>query len=163
MAVNQIIGEKEVSTKTGLIVVALGFVSLVLLSALFSALSSLGVSPLITSTGFWLSGGAIAVFVFYRFVIRYMYTLDGVKLVVYTIFSKKPRCTEQILLREIIFFGSEQDALKKHPDLKPKKAIRKTNPITPTCIVFKRAGEVRAVLIQANEELLTTLSNTIKK
>ena len=159
----QIVGDKEVSTKTGLIVVFLSFLSIALLSALFSMLSSLGVSPLVTSTGFWLSGGTIAAFVFHRFVIRYLYTLDGVKLIVDRVFSRKPRLMEQVLLREIVFVGSKADALKKYPSVKVKNAIRKTNPIEPTCIVYKRAGETKAILIQANEEIASALRDAVKK
>ena len=159
----QLIGNKEVSAKTGLTVVIASFVSLLLLSKFFSLLSSMGVSPLVTSTGFWLSGGSIAVFVFNRFVIRYLYSADGVKFQVDRVFSKRPRFMEQVLLREFVFVGSLDAAKKKYPGLKVKKAVRKTNPIVPVCAVYKRSGETKGLLLQPNEELLKILQEACKK
>lgn len=163
MTIRQLVGEKEVSVKTGLTVVLFSFAAIFLLSRLFTLLTSLGVAPLITSTLFWLSGGAIAAFVFFRYSVRFLYTLDGVKLAVERVYSRKPRFMEQLLLREIIFIGSAQEALKKHGNVKIRKAVRKTNAIVPTCILYKRSGEIRGILIQANEELLSALHDAHKK
>lgn len=163
MTVRQLVGDKEISAKSGITVVVFSFLSIFLLSWLFSLLSSMGVAPLITSTLFWLSGGTIAVIVFHRYVIRYLYTLDGVKLVVERVFSKKPRFMEQILIREIVYIGKKEDASKKYAEVKFRKAFRKTNPIVPTAVIYKRSGETRGILIQANEEMLNALSEAMKK
>ena len=155
----QLIGQKEVFNKTGIVIVAASLAALYLDSMLAQLLSSAGFSPLFTTTLFWGIGGIVAVIVYYNFVIRYLYTVDGVKLTVERVYHKKPRPMAELMKREILFIGTKEEAVKKHGKLKTFKAIRKTNENRPVAIVYKRAGEKQMLIIQPNEEILKALQN----
>jgi len=155
----QLVGQKEVTNKTGIIVVIASLAALYMDSMLARLLSSMGLSPLFTSIIFWGIGGAVAVIVYYNFVIRYLYTVDGVKLTVERVYHKKPRPMVELMKREILFTGSVEDAIAKHGKLKTHKAIRKTNPNKPVAVVFKRAGEKQMLIFQPNEEILKLLND----
>lgn len=153
----QLVGQKEVSNKTGIIVVVASLVALYLDALLVNLLKSIGVSALITDIIFWGLGGGVCVIVYYNFVIRYLYTVDGVKLTVERIYHKKPKMMIELMKREILFTGSAEEAVKKHGKIKTHKAIRKTNPNRPVAIVYKRAGEKQMLIFQPNEEILKAL------
>lgn len=154
----QLVGQKEVSGKTGVIVIAASLAALYMDSLLARILSSLGLAPLITSIIFWGIGGMIAVIVYYNFVIRYLYTVDGVKLTVERVYHKKPRLMVELMKREILFIGSAEEAVKKHGKIKTHKAVRKTNINKPVAVVYKRAGEKQMLIFQPDEEILKALS-----
>lgn len=157
MKITQLIGHKEVSNKTGIVVVLASLAALYLDALLVSVLSSIGVGVLITDIIFWGLGGGIALCVYYKFVIRYLYTVDGVKVTVERVYHKKPRPMAEIMKREILFVGCVEDAVKKHGKIKTHKAIRKTNPNKPVAVVFKRTGEKQMLIIQPNEEILKAI------
>lgn len=162
-AVKQQIGKEGLSSVLGLAVIVVSLIILLAASFFFRYLSSLGVAPLITSTGFWLVGGIVAAYVFHRYVISYVYTLDGVKLIVERVFSRKPRFMQQILLREIVFIGPLETAKEKYRIEAKQKAVRKQEKIEENAIVYKRDGEMRALIIQPNAELLEALKELTKK
>ena len=158
MKVCHIIGDKEVSNKTGIIVILASLAALYLDSMLTRLLSSAGLSPLFTSIVFWGLGGTIAAIVYYNFAIRYLYTVDGVKVTIERIYHKKPRPMIEFMKREILFVGAYEDAVKKHGKMKIHRAIRKTNPIKPVAIVFERAGSTQMLIFQPSEEILKAIS-----
>ncbi len=153
----QLVGQKEVSGKTGILVVVLSFAAVYLDALLVNLLISVGLPALVTDIVFWGIGGLIAVIVYYNFVIRYLYTVDGVKLTVERVYHKKPRLMTEIMKREILFVGTQEEAVKRHGKLKTHKAIRKTNINKPVAIVYKRAGEKQMLMIQPNEEILEAI------
>lgn len=153
----QLVGQKEVSSKTGIVVVVLSLAAVILDSMLVNLLISVGLPALVTDVIFWGIGGLVAVVVYYNFVIRYLYTVDGVKLTVERVYHKKPKKMIELMKREILFTGSVEEAVKKHGKLKTHKAVRKTNPNRPVAIVYKRAGEKQMLIIQPNEEILKAI------
>lgn len=153
----QLVGQKEVSGKTGILVVVLSLAAVYLDALLVNLLISVGLPALVTDIVFWGIGGLIAVIVYYNFVIRYLYTVDGVKLTVERVYHKKPRLMTEIMKREILFVGTQEEAEKRHGKLKTHKAIRKTNINKPVAIVYKRAGEKQMLMIQPNEEILEAI------
>lgn len=153
----QLVGQKEVSGKTGILVVVLSLAAVYLDALLVNLLISVGLPALVTDIIFWGIGGLIAVIVYYNFVIRYLYTVDGVKLTVERVYHKKPRLMTEIMKREILFVGTQEEAVKRHGKLKTHKAIRKTNINKPVAIVYKRAGEKQMLMIQPNEEILEAI------
>lgn len=153
----QLVGQKEVSNKTGIIVVVSSLLALYLDVLLVNLLSSVGLPALITDIIFWGLGGLIAVIVYYNFVIRYLYTVDGVKLTVERVYHRKPKPMTEIMKREILFVGAQEEAVKRHGKIKTQKAIRKTNTNKPVAIVYKRAGEKQMLIIQPNEEILAAI------
>lgn len=153
----QLVGQKEVSGKTGILVVVLSLAAVYLDALLVNLLISVGLPALVTDIVFWGIGGLIAVIVYYNFVIRYLYTVDGVKLTVERVYHKKPRLMTEIMKREILFVGTQEEAVKRHGKLKTHKAIRKTNINKPVAIVYKRAGEKQMLMIQPNEEILEAI------
>ncbi len=157
MKKTQLIGQKEVSSKTGIVVVVASLAALYLDALLVNLLTSLGLPVLVTDIIFWGLGGGVAVFVYYNFAMRYLYTVDGVKLVVERIYHRKPRPMAEIMKREIMFIGTKEDAVKKHGKLKTRRAIRKTNANKPVAVVYKRAGEKQMLIIQPNEEILKAI------
>lgn len=157
MKVTQLVGQNEVSNKTGIIVVICSLAALYMDSLLTKLLSSLGLAPLFTSIVFWGIGGAIAVIVYYNFVIRYQYTADGVKVTIDRVYNKKPRPMLEFMKREILFVGEKEEAEKKYGKTKTHKAVRKTNPNRPVALVYKRAGETQTLIFQPNEEFLKAI------
>lgn len=157
MAKTQIIGKNKVSTLTGLAVVGASLAILLGASMLFNYLSSIGAPYLATSIGFWLTGGALAAFVYHRYVLVYLYTLDSVKLVVERVFSKKPRFMLQILLREIVYFAPLADAESKYPKLSKQRAVRRQESLPEYGIVYKRSGETRMLVFQPDEDMIALL------
>lgn len=153
----QLVGYKEVSGKTGVVVVVSSVASLYLISALSELLIKIGVSSLIASIIFYCLAGAVAALVYYRFAIRYIYSADGVKLVIERVYHKKPRLMEQIMLRDILFIGTLEKAEKKYGKIKTHRAVRKTNPNPETAIVFKRAGEKQMLIFQPDEDILKAI------
>ncbi len=153
----QLVGQKEVSGKTGILVVVLSLAAVYLDALLVNLLISVGLPALVTDIVFWGIGGLIAVIVYYNFVIRYLYTVDGVKLTVERVYHKKPRLMTEIMKREILFVGTQEEAVKRYGKLKTHKAIRKTNINKPVAIVYKRAGEKQMLMIQPNEEILEAI------
>lgn len=157
MKTTQIVGQNEVSAKNGIIIVLASLLCLYLDSMLVSLLSRMGLPPLFTSIVFWGLGGTIAAIVYYRFVIRYLYTVDGVKMTVERVYHKKPRPLEEMMLRDILFVGAPETATKKYGNIKALRAVRTTNPNPPVAVVYKRAGEKRLLLFQPNKEILAAL------
>lgn len=157
----QLIGHNEVGSKTGIIIVIASLAALYLDSMLAQLLSSIGLAPLFTSILFWGIGGTVAVIVYYNFVIRYLYTVDGVKLTVERVYHKKPRPMIELMKRDILFIGSAEDAVKKHGKVKTHKAVRKTNPNKPVAVVYKRAGEKQMLIFQPNEEVLKAIEEKV--
>ena len=78
MKANQLVGQNEVSNKAGIVIVLASLAALYLISSLASILSSIGLTPLFTSIIFWGLGGTVCVIVYYLFIIRYLYSVDGV-------------------------------------------------------------------------------------
>lgn len=157
MTKTQLIGQKEVSSKTGIIVVAASLAALYLDALLVNLLSSIGLPALVTDIVFWGIGGGIAALVYYNFAMRYLYTADGVKLIVERIYHRKPRPMVSIMKRDILFTGTREEAEKKHGKLKTHKAIRRTNANKPVAVVYKCAGEKQMLIIQPNEEILKAI------
>ncbi|MBE5792026.1 MAG: hypothetical protein E7322_07745 [Clostridiales bacterium] len=158
MKVDQLVGQNEVSGKTGIVVVLASLAALYMDSMLTRLLSSIGLSPLFTSIVFWGLGGAVATIVYYNFAIRYLYAVDGVKVTVERVYHKKPRPMIEFMKRDILFVGAAEEARNKHGKMKTYKAVRKTNPNKPIAIVFKRAGEKQMLVFQPNEEVLEAIS-----
>ena len=158
MKVDQLVGQNEVSSKTGIVVVLASLAALYMDSMLTRLLSSIGLSPLFTSIVFWGLGGAVATIVYYNFAIRYLYAVDGVKVTVERVYHKKPRPMIEFMKREILFVGAYEDAVKKHGKMKIHRAIRKTNPIKPVAIVVERAGSTQMLIFQPSEEILKAIS-----
>ena len=158
MKVSHIVGQNEVSNKTGFVVIAASVAALYLDSMLVRLLSSIGLSPLFSSLIFWGLGGAVAVLVYDHFVIRYLYTVDGVKVTIDRVYHKKPRPMVEFMKREIVFVGAYEDAVKKHGKMKIFRAVRKTNPNRPVSVVFKRGGVKQMLIFQPNEEILKAIS-----
>lgn len=153
MKKQQLVGQNEVSAKTGLIVVLCTLASLYLISALTSLFMKIGMGATVSSIFFWGLGGAVAVIVYYRFVIRYLYTVDGVKLTIERVYHKKPRLMEHIMLRDIVFVGSIERAQKKYGKMKTRRVTRDTNKNEKIALVFKRGGEKEMLIFQPNEEI----------
>ena len=158
MKVSHVIGDKEVSNKTGIVVILASLAALYLDSMLARLLSSIGLTPLFTSIVFWGLGGTIAAIVYYNFAIRYLYTVDGVKVTIERIYHKKPRPMIEFMKREILFVGAYEEAVKKHGKMKTYKAVRRTNPTKPVAVVFKRAGSKQMLIFQPSEEILKAIS-----
>ncbi len=163
MARSQIVGKQSISPLKGILIVLVCLVLMFTASILFNALYALGVSTLVSSIGFWLTGGGIAAFVFHRYVITYVYTLDGVKLVIERIFSRKPRFMQQILLREIVYIGEWAQVKEKYKDASKQRAIRKQCAYPETAVVYRRAGETHVMILQPEPEFLEALKSSIKK
>ena len=109
--------------------------------------------------------GAYAIILFllllYFLSLSCVYTLDEVKLTFSRVYLKNPRLAEQIMLREIVFFGSTEEA-KKYGYTRTQRFTARRGNLETRAIVYKREGKLRRILFSPNEEIAQTLKTAVK-
>ena len=90
-----------------------------------------------------------------------VYTLDGVKLTFSRVYIKKPRLAEQIMLREIVFFGLPEDA-RHHAYSHTQRFTARRGSIETRAIIYRRGGKTQRILFSPNEEITQALQGAVK-
>jgi len=101
-------------------------------------------------------------FIFTRYCLVSVYEMDGVKLVFSRIYIAKPRLIEQLMLRDIAFFGSPLQAATKYKLSSTKRFTSRRSPYAVQAIVFKRNNKWQAIEFNPNEEFCTAIVEYLK-
>ena len=69
----------------------------------------------------------------------------------------------QVLLREIVFVGSEEEARRRNPDARVKRAYaRRDKDGLVTAVTFRKDGESKTLLLRLDDEAAEFLKNAVK-
>lgn len=146
----------------GFAVIALSVVSLFILDGVLVWLHGRG-SISSTAANLTIAAYALGLFMIllYCFSLSCVYALDGVKLTFSRVYIKNPRLSEQIMLREILFFGSVEDA-KRYEHTRTQRFIAKRSGLPTRALLYRRDGKIRRILFSPNEEISKALTDTLK-
>ena len=146
----------------GLLIVLLSVLSLFILDGALVWFNGRGKLP---TTAANIIIGAYALLLFalllYFLSLSCVYMLDGVKLTFSRVYIKNPRLSEQIMLREIVFFGSLADS-KQYAFSRTQRFTARRGNIPTAAILYKRDGKTRRILFSPNEELTNALKEALK-
>ncbi len=159
----QHVGKEGLSTGKGILVIVAVLASIYLISFVSRALEMAGTPYLAASIFLWLSGGALGVFIFYKYVQSFLYTLDNSTFTVERVYSRKPRYFEKVLWREVVFFGDTETAKLKNPQVKQRNATRSQCEFNQKALVYKRGGDAFMLLIQPNPEMTEAIEQAVAR
>ena len=116
-----------------------------------------------TAANVIIGGYALALFIVLLWFLSLscVYKLDTMKLTFSRVYIKNPRLSEQIMLREILFFGSVEDSKRYDYNRTQRFTARRGN-LPTRAIVFRREGKLRRILFSPNEEMTEQLSTAVK-
>ena len=155
MTISRLSGKNRLKPGYGVLLI-LGLVAAVfLMNLLLGGFMALGLPFTCASILFWVFCVALLGLVFQHFGLVYRYDIDGVKLIVSRIYLRNPRFYEQVLLREIVFVGSEEEARRRNPARRDKDG-----PVT--AVTFRKDGESKTLLLRLDDEAAEFLKNAVK-
>ncbi|MBQ9408962.1 MAG: hypothetical protein IJU28_06190 [Clostridia bacterium] len=142
--------------------IILSVVSLFLLDGMLVWLNGRGALSA-TAANVLIGGYALILFLLllYFLGLSCVYTLDAMKLTFSRVYIKNPRLSEQIMLREILFFGSVEDSRAYAFKCTQRFTARRGN-LPTRAIVYKREGKIKRILFSPNEEIAAQLRETVK-
>ena len=144
------------------IVIALSVLSLFILDGALVWLHGRG-SISSTAANLIIAAYALGLFLtlLYCFSLSCVYALDGVKITFSRVYIKNPRLTEQIMLREILFFGPVEDA-KRYEHTRTQRFTARRGGLPTRALLYRRDGKIRRILFSPNEEISKALTDTLK-
>lgn len=157
--IKQTVGPERVSALDGIKLIALIVACLLLGSFAGNALLYIGLPNIVGTIAFFGLGVALAAWVFFKYAVSYLYTLDGVKLTVERVYGRYPRFFAQVLKREIVFLGAEADAREKYPGARATRAYKRDSVIEAQALVYRREGEYHMLLLKPNQEIKDQLNS----
>lgn len=158
----QVVARKSLSTLQGIGLILALVAVLVLLNHVVLNLLAAWLGAAAASIGFWLIGGAIALWVLRVFVVKYSYEVGPDVLRLCRSYGKRERHIEDVYLNQILFVGAPEAAKKRWPDAKRVRAMRSPRELPVTAVVYKTAFGKRVALIQANDELKSHLADSVR-
>ncbi len=163
MTITQLSGKNRLKPGYGLLLIV-GLVAAVFaMNLLLGGFMALGLPFLYASILFWVFCVGLLALVFQRFGLVYRYDVDGVKLIISRIYLRNPRFYEQVLLREIVFVGSPEEARRRNPDAGVKRAYAhrdKNGPVT--AVTLRRDGTSKTLLLRLDGDAAEFLKNAVK-
>lgn len=156
--ITQISGKSKLQPWKALVIIAVSMLSVYAVEKLLEWLVSIGMPFLMGSILIWLYTAALVVLLFFRFSLVSQYDLDGVKLIFSRVYIRKPRLCEQILLREMVFFGSPEEASRRYQCDKIKRYTSIRSKYAAQAIVIRRNKQYIRILFSPNEEICAALS-----
>lgn len=102
-------------------------------------------------------------YVLRRFCIVHMYTMDGVKLLLYTVYIKNPRFSRQILFRECVFFGDPVTAARKFAITRTYSYLGRRDVYATQSLIYKENKKYYQILMTPNEQLCAAILEAVKK
>lgn len=156
--ISQVSGKGNLKTGKALLLIFAAVVSLFAVEKLLEFLVNRGMPKLMGSILLWLYAAALVILLFARFSLVSLYELDGVKLIFSRIYIRKPRLSEQVLLREIVFFGSPEQAAAKYQCVHTKRYTSFRSKYAAQAIVIRRDKQYIRILFSPNEEICAALT-----
>lgn len=163
MTITQLSGKNRLKPGYGLLLIV-GLVAAVFaMNLLLGGFMALGLPFLYASILFWVFCIALLMLVFQRFGLVYRYDIDGVKLIISRIYLRNPRFYEQVLLREIVFVGSPEEARRRNPDASVKRAYaHRDKNGSVTAVTLRRDGASKTLLLRLDGDAAELLKNAVK-
>ena len=159
----QYVGRGKLKNWQGALIIALAVAGVYALNFLFGLVSLLGVPEIALTVGLWAGAFAIAAWLFHRYALVYVYQVGTVKASVSRIYLKNPRLAEEFLLREIAFVGTPEEAKKRFPGTRVRKAVSVRETAERVAVVYRRSGEAKTLILQPNAEIYAALQNVAKR
>ena len=161
--ITQTTGQKLLKPWQGLAVAALCILAVYAINALLSWLVSLFLPAILGTVLLWLSVIALFLIVLKRYGLSDTYTLDGVKMQIFRRYIRNPRFCEQVLYREIVFFGPPEAAARKYLLSRTRRYGSSRGAYAYQSVVYKRDGKYCQLLITPNEEVCAALVEAVKQ
>jgi len=160
----QVTGKGVMKPLTGILLiialVALLFVTFMLeqLLVMFTGIPALLGSVILYGTAL-----VVFLYVLKRYCIVHMYTMDGVKLLLYRVYIRNPRFCQQILFRECVYFGDPETAARKFAITKTRSYAGHRDVYAAQALVYKEGKKYCQVLLTPNEKLCAAILEAVKK
>ncbi len=163
MTLTRFSGKNRMKPGYGVLLI-LGLVAAVFfMNLLLGGLLAVGLPFVYASILFWVFCVALLGLVFQRFGLVYRYDIDGVKLIISRIYLRNPRFYEQVLLREIAYVGSAEEARRRNPDASVKRAYARRDKDGPvTAVTLRKDGASKTLLLRLDDEAAEFLKNAVK-
>lgn len=117
----------------------------------------------IASLAFWIFGGFIALQLVRRFIMDYLYIVEGITFRVCRIYANgKPREALQIVTRSILAVGTPEEIEGKYPGSHPSVYTRSRADIEVCAVAYGDEGKVRVIHIQPDEKMKQKLIDSIE-
>lgn len=110
----------------------------------------------------WAVGFGMAAWMLVNVVRAWEYAADESMLVICRLYGKRRRLFEQIVLRKLRDAGDPAE-MKKEWGVRPSKAVVRSSPYEPLCLVYETDGKLRAVTIMPEPELKEKLLSYIPR
>ena len=147
----------------GIAVIAISVLSLFALDgALVWLYEGRKISGTVASAGIGVYALVLFAFLLWRFSISCTYMLDGVKLIFSRVYIKNPRLEEQVLVREMLFFGTVEEAANRYEAVKTKRFTAKRGNLQTMALIYRRENKLRRVLFSPNDEIKKELTELIR-
>ena len=147
---------------TGFLAIFLSVASLFIMNGVLVWLKDIGkLSDLAASILIFAYALALFLLLLYRFSLSCVYTLDSMKIRFSRVYIKNPRLSEQIMLREVAFFGPVGDA-ERFEYRRTQRFTARRGEIETKALIYKREGKLLRVLFSPNEELSNALREALK-
>ena len=163
MTITRLSGKNRLKPVYGVLLIFALVAAVFLMNLLLGGFMALGLPYLYASILFWVFCVALLGLVFQHFGLVHRYDIDGVKLIISRIYLRNPRFYEQVLLREIVFAGSPEEARRRNPDATEKRAYARREKNGPlTAVTFRKDGASKTLLLRLDEEAAEFLKNAVK-
>ena len=163
MTITRLSGKNRLKPGYGVLLILAMVATVFLMNLLLGGFMALGLPFLYASILFWVFCVGLLGLVFQRFGLVYRYDIDGVKLIISRIYLRNPRFYEQVLLREIVFVGTPEEARRRNPDASEKRAYARRDKNGPlTAATIRRDGASKTLLLRLDDESATFLKNAVK-
>lgn len=117
----------------------------------------------IASLAFWAFGGFIALQLVRRFIMDYVYSVEGITFKICRVYANgKPREAVNIVTRSILAVGTPEEIEGKYPGSHPSVYTRSKAEIEVCAVAYGDEGRVRVIHIQPDEKLKQKLVDSIQ-
>ncbi|MBQ3668899.1 MAG: hypothetical protein II920_06720 [Clostridia bacterium] len=147
----------------GIAIILISVLSLFALDGVLVWLYNKGrISSTVAAAGIGVYALILFLVLLWRFSISCTYSLDGVKLLFCRVYIRNPRLEEQVLVREMLYFGDPEEAARKFDAKRTKSFTARRGVLKTKALIYKREDKLRRVLFSPNEELTQMLTDLIR-
>ena len=146
----------------GGILVILAILLAIFLALVLSAVLRPFAGALISTIFVWLAGGAVALYVMRRYVVKFRYSMDARRIRIERVYGDRARFMLEFPLNCIVKMGSIEEMRAAYPSARKDNAMLRDVPIRPVAIAYKQEGAVRLLLLQPNEQIHERLLSALK-
>ncbi len=117
----------------------------------------------IASLAFWAFGGFIALQLVRRFIMDYVYVIEGITFRICRIYANgRPREALTVVTRSILAVGTPEEIEGKYPGSHPSVYTRSKADIEVCALAYGDEGRVKVIHIQPDEQMKQKLIDSIE-